>query len=208
MGVDMALTTTTGGALGLDADGSEWTFESKLTDYAEYPSSDRASRSARHHMERGVPCPVTGLEGGPWKATGSSSSQIQKLAPRPKKSQTDPRRRFCRSDVAAIDGIVAAANGGLALIGGWYVYVTLPYVYVAPIVGVGSCAHEFSPLLSYGGPSECDSSGTSCNSGKTIKDTMGDQGLAGMCDTAGLSGPSITASHGQSWTAKGCEAWA
>ena len=42
MGVDMALTTTTGGANGLDADGAgcrEWTFESKLTNYAEYPPS-------------------------------------------------------------------------------------------------------------------------------------------------------------------------
>ena len=46
MGVDMALTTTTCGANGLDADGvgcSEWTFESKLTDYAEYPPSDGMS---------------------------------------------------------------------------------------------------------------------------------------------------------------------
>ena len=42
MGVDMALTTTTGGANCLDADGAgcrEWTFESKLTNYAEYPPS-------------------------------------------------------------------------------------------------------------------------------------------------------------------------
>jgi len=46
IGVDMALTTTTGGANGLDADGigcREWTFESKLTNYAEYPKSDGVS---------------------------------------------------------------------------------------------------------------------------------------------------------------------
>ena len=46
MGVDMALTTTTGGANGLDADGAgcrEWTFESKLTNYAEYPPSNGVS---------------------------------------------------------------------------------------------------------------------------------------------------------------------
>ena len=36
MGVDMALTTTTG-------DGREWTFESKLTNYAEYPPSNGVS---------------------------------------------------------------------------------------------------------------------------------------------------------------------
>ena len=55
MGVDMALTTTTGGALGLDADKNgcrEWTFESKLTNYAEYPQSDCVSRVI---MEREVP---------------------------------------------------------------------------------------------------------------------------------------------------------
>ena len=48
MGVDMALTTTTGGALGLDADKNgcrEWTFESKLTNYAEYPPCDGVSTS-------------------------------------------------------------------------------------------------------------------------------------------------------------------
>lgn len=70
IGVDMALTTTTGGALGLDAPGSngcrEWLFESKLTNYAEYPPSDGGSRSTRqapNHMERGVPRCHTGLEG-------------------------------------------------------------------------------------------------------------------------------------------------
>ena len=36
MGVDMALTTTTG-------DCREWTFESKLTNYAEYPPSNGVS---------------------------------------------------------------------------------------------------------------------------------------------------------------------
>ena len=50
IGVDMALTTTTGGALGLDAPGSngcrEWTFESKLTNYAEYPPSDGVSKES------------------------------------------------------------------------------------------------------------------------------------------------------------------
>ena len=55
MGVDMALTTTTTGSNGLDADGAgcrEWTFESKLTNYAEYPQSDCVSRVI---MEREVP---------------------------------------------------------------------------------------------------------------------------------------------------------
>ena len=51
VGVDIALTTTTGGSNGLDADGSgcrEWTFESKLTNYAEYPPSDGVSSSCHH----------------------------------------------------------------------------------------------------------------------------------------------------------------
>ena len=59
--------------------------------------------------------------------------------------------------MAKIKSITATANGGLALIGGWYVYVTLPYVYVAPIFseGASSCSLELKPLLSYGGPGEC-----------------------------------------------------
>ena len=64
MGVDMALTTTTGGANGLDADGvgcREWTFESKLTNYAEYPPSDGVSTpcrlDAQSALTRGVPPP-------------------------------------------------------------------------------------------------------------------------------------------------------
>ena len=124
---------------------------------------------------------------------------------RQKKPTAQPRR-FCRSDKAAISNITTAANGGLALLGGWYVYVTVPYVYVVPIVSVGRCSLRFNPaLLSYAGPRECDGDTESCNSDKTIKDTMGDQGLAGMCDTAELW---PTASRGQSWTAEGREAWA
>ena len=78
MGVDMALTTTTGGALGLDADGSgcrEWTFESKLTNYAEYPPSDGGSRSihAKRHTTWSVECRAVTQA---WKAIGSSSCQI------------------------------------------------------------------------------------------------------------------------------------
>ena len=61
-------------------------------------------------------------------------------------------------------------------------YVTLPYVYVAPIIGLGSCSAEFNALLSYGGPGECnyDNAEKTCDSGKTVKDTMKDQGWPGM----------------------------
>ena len=48
MGVDMALTNTTDDRSKCD----EWTFESKLTNYAEYPQSDCVSRVI---MEREVP---------------------------------------------------------------------------------------------------------------------------------------------------------
>ena len=87
-----------------------------------------------------------------------------------------PLTLLCRSNVAEINKITAAADGGLALIGGWYVYLTLPYVYVAPILPGGSCPSK--PILSYGGPGECnyDNDEKTCNSDKTIKDTMGDQG--------------------------------
>ena len=51
MGVDMALTTTTNGAHGLDDDGlgcREWAFGSKLTNYAEYPPSGGVSSPCHH----------------------------------------------------------------------------------------------------------------------------------------------------------------
>ena len=46
IGADMGLTTTNGASNGLDANGvgcREYTFESKLTNYAEYPPSDGVS---------------------------------------------------------------------------------------------------------------------------------------------------------------------
>lgn len=68
MGVDMALTTTTG-------DCREWTFESKLTNYAEYPPSDGGSRSihAKRHTTWSVECRAVTQA---WKAIGSSSCQV------------------------------------------------------------------------------------------------------------------------------------
>ena len=84
--------------------------------------------------------------------------------------------------MAKITSITAAASGGLALIGGWYVYVTLPFLYVAPIFSGGSCSLELNPILSYGGPGECnyDNDEKTCDSDMTIKDTMGDQGRPSM----------------------------
>ena len=51
MGVDMALTTTTG-------DGREWTFESKLTNYAEYPPCDGVSTSCHPDARSGAAKPL------------------------------------------------------------------------------------------------------------------------------------------------------
>ena len=95
-----------------------------------------------------------------------------------------------RSDLDHIKSITTAANGGLALIGGWYVYVTLPYLYVAPIIGLGECTVEFAPILSFGGAGECkyDNVEKTCKSDKTIKDTMGDQGWPGMWYNVGDQG--------------------
>ena len=63
-------------------------------------------------------------------------------------------------------------------------YVTVPYVYVAPFIELGICSAEAKAFLSYGGPSECNyvnsGEGETCVSGKTMKDTMGDQGWPGM----------------------------
>ena len=112
--------------------------------------------------------------------------------------------------MAKIDDITAAANGGLALIGGWYVYVTLPYVYVAPIFSGGSCSLALNPILSYGGPGECnyDNGKKTCDSDKTIEDTMGDQGrpclwYCGASLTAPRS-PRPMAEAAQELPARGC----
>ena len=96
-----------------------------------------------------------------------------------------------RSDTAAITTIInsakttAAKDGGFALVGGFYVYVTVPYLYLKPIIGLGKCVAKFNALLSYGGPGECtganwDSENKTCASGMTLKDTMKDQGRPGM----------------------------
>ena len=50
---------------------------------------------------------------------------------------------------------------------------------------LGSCLAQFEPLLSYGGPGECeganyDDVSKSCASSLTIRDTMGDQGWPGV----------------------------
>ena len=54
--------------------------------------------------------------------------------------------------MAEVNAITTAANGGLALIGGWYVYVTVPYLYVAPIIGLGGiCTLQLNQILSFWG---------------------------------------------------------
>ena len=88
--------------------------------------------------------------------------------------------------MAEVNAITTAANGGLALIGGWYVYVTVPYLYVSPIIELGSiCTLQFNQILTFGGPDACkgsnyDNDEKTCDSDMTIKDTMGDQGRPSM----------------------------
>ena len=88
--------------------------------------------------------------------------------------------------MAEVDAITTAANGGLALIGGWYVYVTVPYLYVAPFIELGiGCTFQPIKILTFGGPDACkgsnyDNDEKTCDSDLTIKDTMGDQGWPGM----------------------------
>ena len=70
---------------------------------------------------------------------------------------------------------------GFALVGGVYVYVTMPWFYVAPIIELGSCGVRLNTLLEFGGPSACtganyDDAKKTCKSSLTIEDTMGDQG--------------------------------
>jgi len=65
----------------------------------------------------------------------------------------------------------------------------VPYVFVAPIIALGSCTAKFDPLISYGGPSECtyanppEAEGKTCTSSMTLLDTMKDQGWPGVYST-------------------------
>lgn len=104
-----------------------------------------------------------------------------------------------RSDVLAIKAITERATAqavtenqtlfGFALVGGFYLYATVPYVFVAPIIGLGSCNARLNTLISYGGPSECTykdppgPEGKTCTSSMTLLDTMGDQGWPSMYST-------------------------
>ena len=104
-----------------------------------------------------------------------------------------------RSDVSAIKAITGRATTqavtenqtlfGFALVGGFYLYATVPYVFVAPIIGLGSCTASLNTLISYGGPSECTyddpppPEGRTCTSNMTLLDTMGDQGWPSMYST-------------------------
>ena len=185
-GVDMALTTTHGihsetGASksGLDADGCrEYTFQSKLTKYAEYPQLDGVSNLVppAHSETRETMALCVSFR--PWAALRSlpcrdAGFRSQFLIPSP----------LCRADITTIGDIMVAAEGGLALVGGYYFlpaafYVTVPYIKVEPIASLGgSCGVASDPLLSYGGPGDCtvNNEGT-CESEKTFYDTMGDKG--------------------------------
>ena len=104
-----------------------------------------------------------------------------------------------RSDVSAVKAITGRATTqavtenqtlfGFALVGGFYLYATVPYVFVAPIIGLGSCTASLNTLISYGGPSECTyddpppPEGRTCTSNMTLLDTMGDQGWPSMYST-------------------------
>ena len=96
-----------------------------------------------------------------------------------------------RSDIAAIKAIMDSAKKtakhdyGFAIVGGFYVYVTMPWVYLAPVIELGpltsACFVKFDPLVEFGGPSACtganyDDANKTCKSSLTIEDTMGDQG--------------------------------
>ena len=157
MGIDMALTTTLGAGNGLDANGvgcREYTFQSKLTNYAEYPQSDGVSLPGPRTETDVAPQlrPERGLE----RLRAVSCLKITRL-----RNQTDHNLTALpsgdtvyRSDLDAISAITDSAKttaSGLALIGGFYVYVTVPYLYVAPIMpDMFDCgAVEFQHLISY-----------------------------------------------------------
>jgi len=133
-----------------------------------------------------------GREVPPWAALAPCRTGMPDVGiwrPRQTRPQPPPTSLH-RSDIDHITSITTAANGGLAMVGGWYVYVTLPYLYVAPIIELGVCSLKLPSFLSFGGPDECnyDDVEKTCKSGKTIKDTMGDQGWPGMWYNVGNQG--------------------
>ena len=92
---------------------------------------------------------------------------------------------------------------GFAIVGGFYVYVTVPWLYVVPIISTpAGCGVLFNELLWFGGPNECkgdnyDNVEKTCRSDLTITDTMGDQGWPGMCLRVALDAhlPSVNAAR-------------
>ena len=88
---------------------------------------------------------------------------------------------------------------GFAIVGGFYVYVTVPWLNVVPIISTpAGCGVLFDPLLWFGGPDECegdnyDNVEKTCRSDLTITDTMGDQGWPGTCIALDALLPSVNA---------------
>ena len=97
---------------------------------------------------------------------------------------------YTQSDLNDITDIMQGDHGGKALmLGGSYMYMTVPYLRVEPMVSNWvaylTSLEPFEPLLSFAGPADCkdsnyDAVNKTCKSDKTIKDTLLDQGWPGV----------------------------
>eukprot|EP00964_Phaeocystis_antarctica_P061516 scaffold36782_cov66-Phaeocystis_antarctica.AAC.5 len=97
---------------------------------------------------------------------------------------------YTLSDLKDIEDIMQGDHGGKTLmLGGSYMYMTVPYLRVEPMVSNWvaylTSLEPFEPLLSFAGPADCkdsnyDAVNKTCKSDKTIKDTLLDQGWPGV----------------------------
>ena len=88
-----------------------------------------------------------------------------------------------------INETLQSLNGGLALVGGFYFFATLPYLSITWAAQIKIAAKlsivatDRNVIYEYGGAQECtganyDAANKTCKSPKTLKDTLGDQGWA------------------------------
>ena len=110
---------------------------------------------------------------------------VRYLTPWSLESKLTKYAEYTLSDLKDIEDIMQGDHGGKTLmLGGSYMYMTVPYLRVEPMVSnwVASLAslEPFDPLLSYAGPDDCNyvyvTVNKTCMSNKTINDTLLDQG--------------------------------
>ena len=127
---------------------------------------------------------------------------VRYLTPWSLESKLTKYAEYTLSDLKDIEDIMQGDHGGKTLmLGGSYMYMTVPYLRVEPMVSnwVASLAslEPFDPLLSYAGRADCNyvyvNANKTCMSNKTINDTLLDQGRGRRVICVGVCFPPLHA---------------